>query len=193
MTSLFKEFRTDDVNKVNKVKSLSKKTKAHVSKNSGNDEWYTPPRFIDSAREVMGTIDLDPASNIIANQIIDAGVYWTKEDDALTKRWFGNIWMNPPFSAKLILAFCTEIVTQRDNYNQACVLVNNATETRWFNKICEVAAGFVCVKTRIKFIDSDGNYSCTPLQGQVIFYIGDRWNQFKKEFKQFGVCVKIQK
>ena len=34
---------------------------AHVSYNSGENEWYTPPEFIASAREVLGTISLDPA------------------------------------------------------------------------------------------------------------------------------------
>ena len=27
--------------------------------------------------------------------------YWTKEDDALIKDWYGNCWMNPPFDRNL--------------------------------------------------------------------------------------------
>ena len=29
----------------------------HVSNNSGNNEWYTPPEFIQASVEVMGSID----------------------------------------------------------------------------------------------------------------------------------------
>jgi len=36
---------------------------AHVSYNSRENEWYTPPEFIASAREVLGSIDIDPASS----------------------------------------------------------------------------------------------------------------------------------
>ena len=68
----------------------------HIKNNSGNNEWYTPGYIIEAAKKVLGTIDLDPASSDIANSIIKANIYYTIENDGLTKEWFGNIWLNPP-------------------------------------------------------------------------------------------------
>ncbi len=41
----------------------------HVSNNSGDNEWYTPPAYIAAARRVMGDIDLDPTSTAEATRI----------------------------------------------------------------------------------------------------------------------------
>ncbi|MFM7854142.1 MAG: DNA N-6-adenine-methyltransferase, partial [Flammeovirgaceae bacterium] len=79
---------------------------AHVANNSGNNEWYTPADIVNKARLVLGSIDTDPASNIIAQQVVLADKYYTSETNGLDKDWCGSVWMNPPYSASLIKQFC---------------------------------------------------------------------------------------
>src|SRR2546427_12378186 len=62
-----------------------------------SNEWYTPSKYIEAAREVMGSIDLDPASCELANRSVKASRYYTKEDNGLMHPWWGNVWLNPPF------------------------------------------------------------------------------------------------
>jgi ParB family chromosome partitioning protein len=161
------------------------KPKAHVSNNSGENEWYTPECYIESARLVMGVIHLDPASSEIANKTVNSNLFYTQEDDGLSKEWFGNIWMNPPYSQPLIFQFISKLV-QSKGVNQAIVLVNNGTETQWGQLLLSNSSAVCFHQGRIRFIDKYGNLGQAPLQGQMICYIGSNVNNFINEFKQYG-------
>lgn len=154
--------------------------KPHVANNSGNNEWYTPPYYIDIARKVMGKIDTDPASSEIANKNVLASTYYTAENSGLDKEWFGNVWMNPPYAQPLISQFSEKLIEELENGNtkQAMVLVNNATDTVWFNNLAKHATAIWFIKGRIKFIDIHGNPGGAPLQGQCILYFGDNVENF---------------
>ena len=161
---------------------------AHVSNNSGENEWYTPVKYIESARVVMGKIDLDPASSELANKIVKAKKIYTDETNGLDKPWAGNIWLNPPYAQPLINNFIDKI--ENEQYNQAIVLVNNATETKWGQKLLDCCQA-VCFHTgRIRFISPDGEQGDAPLQGQMICYIGPHYKEFINEFKQYGICLR---
>lgn len=159
--------------------------KPHVSYNSGNQEWYTPAEYIEAARAVMGSIDLDPASSEIANQTVKASAFYTAETNGLDKPWSGNVWLNPPYASDLIGRFMDKLATERGTYHQAIVLVNNATETEWFYKLVSVASAVVFPKGRVKFYKPDGETGA-PLQGQAVVYIGDAPERFLSEFRRFG-------
>ena len=167
---------------------------AHVSNNGGNNEWYTPSIYIEAAREIMGGIDLDPASSDIANKTVGAATYYTAASDGLAHPWKGTVWMNPPYAQPLIQQFADRLVTEvrRGNVTQAIALVNNATETEWFSVMAGAAAAVCFPRGRVKFTDPNGNPGA-PLQGQALIYFGNRAQRFIDTFKNHGQCVVVVK
>jgi phage N-6-adenine-methyltransferase len=161
--------------------------KAHVANNSGNNEWYTPAVFIEAARSVMGGFDLDPASSEIANRTVKADRIFTAEDDGLAQEWpVGRIWMNPPYAQPLMGQFADKFAAEVRRGSEGIVLVNNATETAWFQTIAAECSAICFPKSRIRFLDPDGAPSGSPLQGQAIFYCGPNSERFEEIFSALG-------
>ncbi len=165
--------------------------RAHVANNSGNNEWYTPARHIELARTVMGGIDTDPASSEVANRTVQAAQFFSADDDGRSKTWSGRVWMNPPYAQPLMSDFAEAVASKFEagEIDQACVLVNNATETQWFQRMLSTASAVCFPKSRIKFLDPDGNPSGAPLQGQAIVYMGESVEAFVEAFSQEGAVL----
>jgi DNA N-6-adenine-methyltransferase (Dam)/Helix-turn-helix domain len=158
-----------------------------VSKNSGDFEWYTPEEFVKAAANAMGGIDLDPASCAVANETVRAATFYTPEDDGLSQPWFGRVWMNPPYAQPLCKRFCLRLAReyQAGAVTAACVLVNNATESEWFQTLLAVSSAICFPLGRIRFW-SPNKLSTAPLQGQAVIFLGRDPVSFKREFLPFG-------
>lgn len=158
--------------------------------NNLNDEWYTPQKYIEAAREVMGEINLDPASNEAANQVVDADNYYSLENSAFDNEWFGKVWMNPPYS-RIIKLFAHKLVEEFEagRVTEAVVVTNNGTDTQWFHKMGSVASAFCLHKGRIGFINETGDQVQNNNKGQIFTYLGSNPERFKEVFSEFGLVV----
>lgn len=146
---------------------------------SESKEWYTPLEYIEMAREVMGSIDLDPASCNEAQTWILARRFFTIEDDGLTEPWNGNIFLNPPYgrnenhksnqgvwTAKLLEEYGAFRV------NQAILLVNATPDRQWFHELWQFPICF-CYK-RIRFLAPYGGKPKSPTHPNVFVYLPTR-------------------
>lgn len=165
----------------------SEKDKPHVAYNSGNNEWYTPQKYIEMARTVLGYIDLDPASSKIANEIVKADRYFTAEENGLSQVWYGKVWMNPPYSKELIGEFTKKFTDEYEagNIIDGIVLVNNATETAWFTDMIRSASAVVFPRGRILYYSPKKEIGA-PLQGQAFIYFGCNADRFLEIFCSIG-------
>ena len=173
--------------KINQDENIKK---PHISYNSKNNEWYTPAKYIEAVTRVMGVIDLDPASNEIANKTVQAGTYYSIDNDGLSKEWRGRVFMNPPYSRDLLPKFVDKLIyhLKSGDVQEAIILVNNATETNWFNSLIGIASAIIFPSSRVKYYMPDGKTG-TPLQGQAFIYIGRQKELFFQEFSKFGWCA----
>jgi hypothetical protein len=165
----------------------------HVGNNSGNSEWYTPDKYAEAVRSVLGFIDTDPCSCEAANDVVKAQTFYTAETNGLLREWAGCVYVNPPYGDGVVEEFAAKLLYELDagRTSQAIFLVNNCTETKWFQMLLSRASAICLPCGRICFWSND-RPSKTPLQGQAVFYFGKHVKRFKSVFSSIGFCTVIR-
>jgi hypothetical protein len=156
-----------------------------------SNEWYTPPRFISLAREVLGEIDIDPASTAEAQKIVRARQYFDKYQNGLAQYWRGRVWLNPPYSRQLIGKFIGKLLMEWEAGRiSACIaLTHSYTDSLWFHDAASAACAMCFTQGRIQFYDPGGTIA-NATQGQIFFYYGAEFESFKDKFERIGSIVR---
>ncbi len=178
----------------NKLAYIGSKPGDGRGKVRDSDSWFTPSMYTDMAREVMGDIDLDPFSSRAANEHVKAKRYFDIKADAFKQQWFqdqGRVFMNPPYGRKIIDAAIDVFLANLANQSiaQGIVLVNNATETRWFHSLLRFSDVICFPDRRIAFETDDGKHVSGNTRGQVFLYFGHKTGRFEDIFGKIGAVL----
>lgn len=160
-----------------------------------SDSWFTPPDYLDSVRAVIGPIGLDPFSSATANEIVQAKRIFTAEHSAFDHEWQvgkgEGVFMNPPYSAGLCARATNRFIDQWEakRFAQGIVLVNNATDTRWFGVLVQRCAAVCFTNHRISFWNADRKHVSGNTRGQAFLYFGNNSKKFARVFKKHGYVL----
>jgi hypothetical protein len=162
----------------------------HLTRGTGENEWYTPKCYTEAARAVMGDIELDPASSATANESVGANEIFTLGDNGLLKEWHGLVWLNPPYAQPAIGQFIEKLLLElkAGRVKEAILLTHNYTDTAWFHAAAIVSNAICFTRGRIGFLSPEGK-TASPTQGQAFFYYGTRMEEFYRVFASFGHVV----
>jgi hypothetical protein len=156
---------------------------------SGNDEIFTPPLYLDAVRDVFGDPpDLDPATCPEAQKFVQAKQCFTKEQDGLKQEWWGNVFLNGPYSK--LLPFMEKLVCEykAGRTRQAISLTMSNTCTHWFQLAAGAASAISYPDHSIAYIDkAKGQMKSGLPGGQCFMYFGPNIEKFVCRFSEFGL------
>jgi ParB family chromosome partitioning protein len=151
-------------------------------------EWYTPTCYLDAARDVLGVIDLDPASTAEANRVVGATRFFAREDDGLSQPWIGSVWLNPPYGEEGTDRWTEKLIAEHASgtTSRALLLVNAVTDRKWFAPLFAFPICFT--DHRIAFRTPAGQPR-SPVSGNAFVYFGKDAPLFARRFSEFGSVV----
>jgi hypothetical protein len=153
-----------------------------LRRQSRSVEWYTPKHILNLVIDVLGEIDLDPASNQ-GDPWVPAKKHFTVDDDGLAQEWSGRVYLNPPWDSQgSPRAWVTKLVHeyQQGQVTQAICLLPARTNTEWMGMLAPYPR--VYVRGRLRFSDGAGE---APFPVMLV-YLGVAIGPFARSFSTVG-------
>lgn len=166
----------------------------NIQHSSRTDQWGTPPHILAAVREVMGSIDLDPASSKRWNESVQATRFLTEGLESWESTSPQNIYLNPPGgklgNKSLACLFWQRLMKERDAglVKQAVFVAFSAEALQnTQGKNCKPIMDFTfCVPSkRLRFVSEDGKKNA-PSHSNVIVYVPGTEDNSAKFFEVFS-------
>jgi len=143
---------------------------------SKKDNWQTPEWVWSGIADHIGGFDCDPCAGE-RTQIGDWNYYVSLGMDGLSWPWFGDVWVNPPFSYKSDwVEHCVKQHQHNDDVDRIFLLTPDSTDVRsWFHKQIVPNAKYVWFADgRVKFREPEtGESAGSPSFGTAISVFGE--------------------
>tara|TARA_R110002074_G_scaffold13509_1_gene48084 strand:+ start:203 stop:718 length:516 start_codon:yes stop_codon:yes gene_type:complete len=142
------------------------------------DEWYTPKYIFD----VLGVkFDLDVAAPQNGPRHVPAkSWFW---ENSLEKKWFGFVWMNPPFGHQKQKRLWLNKFFEHGN---GIALLPDRTSAPWFQEFVPNSDAQLWVSPKIKFERPDGTIGLSPGTGTVLLGSGLYASKVLKSSRSLG-------
>ena len=151
------------------------------------DVRYTPPEIFERVLHVLGHVDLDPSGDRASP--VRAKTIFTEFDDGLSQRWFGRVFVNPPYSRAM--AFTRKAFESFEARHCSAVLLllpNTVLHAHGFFEVGYARADIFILRDRIKFLRAKYR---APFGNSLVLYGAD--NLMIERMLEVFPCVHLQK
>jgi phage N-6-adenine-methyltransferase len=150
------------------------------------DEWSSPRELVEPLNDAIGGFDLDPCSG--AEQSPFAADTYTEADDGLAQEWFGDVWVNPPYSEMADWTEKAAAEVKRGNADSVVYLCKGDSSTGWWQSGAEQTAAICAIDHRLKFGDGENS---APFASHI-FVFGDIDDAVRDELTNHGLLLEVQ-
>jgi len=128
--------------------------------NLTSDDYYTPPWIFD---KLQITFDLDVAAPTGGCHWIPAKQHYDQQTNGLTSDWFGNVFMNPPFSKPQPWV---------DKFMQHAngIALLPMSKSKWFDQIWADQNAIVALPQNLKYVDPKGSNGSISMPSILVAY-----------------------
>lgn len=132
---------------------------------SRTNDWETPSELFAELNEIFH-FDLDACAS---TENAKCSRYFTKHDDALSKRWTGTVWMNPPYGRE-IAAFMRKAYEESLRGATVVCLVPSRTDTAWWHRYAKQGQ-IIFLRGRLRFGAATAS---APFPSAIVIFWGGR-------------------
>lgn len=173
----------------------------NIQHSSRTDRWFTPAQIILMIKQVLGEIDLDPASEELANKPIGAKRIITEKEDGLETEWPPGctVYLNPPGSKRnnksMSALFWEKLMEYRrlGGLKHAIYMgfsLEQLAITQKYHDKKMIEFPLCIPSSRIKFVNP-AIEKHSPSHSNVIVYVPgslDKTDEFIEIFLDIGAC-----